>query len=110
MLVEKNKELYKKWLLINKNLRIKLDIKSRNERKELWNLIQENVIEDSNPIHTFIEYKLKYYEEEIKEIYEEKMATEKIKPYLLNFIIWRLYNPNNGIRFLRLVESWKKRF
>ena len=104
------KQLYEKWQILNKNLKYKLNVKTRKEKKMLWNTIKETVKHEYNPYHIFLEYKLRPYELEIEEIYEENMAIEKIKPYLLKYVIWRLYNPNNGIRFLNLKEFWNKRF
>ena len=46
---------------------------------------------DYNSYNIFFEYKLRPYELEIAEIFEEKIAIEKIKPYLIKYINWRLY-------------------
>lgn len=102
-------QLYEKWLILNKNLRSKLKVTSRREKKLLWNIIKETVIHDYSSYNIFFEYKLRPYELEIAEIFEEKIAIEKIKPYLIKYINWRLYNPNNGIRFLKTLELWNKR-
>ena len=103
------KQLYDKWLILNKNLRSKLKVKSRREKKILWNTIKETVKHDYNSYNIFFEYKLRLYELEIAEIFEEKIAIEKIKPYLIKYIHWRLYNPDNGIRFLNTLKLWNKR-
>jgi hypothetical protein len=108
--MQNNNELYKKWIVLKKNLSCKLNIKTRFERKKLWETIKEIVKYEYNPFHIFIEYKLRYFEIEIFELFKEKMAIEKIKPYLKKYIIWRLYNPDNGIRFLKLRDSWYKQF
>lgn len=105
-----NSELYKKWLYLNKKLRLALKIKTRKERKKLWETIQEIVSQDNNSYDIFIEYSRRPYELEITEIFKEKMAIEKIKPYLKKYITWRLYNPYNGIRFLHLCDAWYKQF
>ena len=103
------KQLYEKWLILNKNLKDKLKVKTRKEKKLLWNTIKETVKFEYNPYNVFMEYKLRPYELEIKEIYEEKMAIEKLRPILLSYIHWKLYNPVNGIRFLKALEIWNKR-
>ena len=103
------KQLYEKWLILNKNLKYKLKVKTRKEKKVLWNTVKEVVKQEYNPYHIFLEYKLRPYELEIEEIYEEKIAIEKIKPHLIKYIYWKLYNPNNGIRFLKTLELWNKR-
>ena len=103
------KQLYEKWLILNKNLKYKLKVKTRKEKKVLWNTVKEVVKQEYNPYHIFLEYKLRSYELEIEEIYEEKIAIEKIKPHLIKYIYWKLYNPNNGIRFLKTLELWNKR-
>tara|TARA_X000000368_G_C22934746_1_gene669374 strand:+ start:91 stop:423 length:333 start_codon:yes stop_codon:yes gene_type:complete len=103
-------ELYDKWIFLNKNLKSRLKIKSRFEKKTLWNIIKETVKYDFHDFHIFTEFKLRPYEIEITELYEEKMAIKKIKPYLINYINWRLYNPDNGIRFLKTLKLWNKRF
>ena len=105
-----NSELYKKWLYLNKKLRLALKIKTRKERKKLWETIQEIVSQDNNSYDIFIEYSRRPYELEITEIFKEIMAIEKIKRYLKKYITWRLYNPYNGIRFLHLCDAWYKQF
>ena len=102
-------QLYDKWIFINKILKSRLKIKSRFERKTLWNIIKETVNDDYD-FHIFTEFKLRPYEIEIMEIFKEKISIEKIKPYLINYIYWRLYNPDNGIRFLKTQKLWNKRF
>jgi len=50
------------------------------------------------------------YFNEIKEIYKEEVAIIKIKPLLKKYINWRLWNPDNGIRFTKLKDKWYVRF
>ena len=101
--------LYNKWCILNKKLRQTLKVKTRKERKTLWQTIKETVNNDNTSYNIFIEYRVRPYEIEITEIFKEKMAIEKIKPYLINYINWRLYNPTDGLRFLKALEIWKRR-
>ena len=102
-------ELYNKWSFLNKELKNKLKINNRKDRKLLWKTVQEVVNYDNYPFNIFLEYKLLPYQNEITEIFNEKKAIEKIRPHLIKYIYWRLYNPSNGIRFLKTLHLWNKR-
>ena len=107
--------LIEQKIYIMNSLKKYFNINKRKEKKFLWKIIDKFIVNDY-PCnwYTFLEFRAISYREEIKEIYIEeyieKNAIEKIKPYLLKYINWRLYNPNNGIRYLKLRDSWYEQF
>ena len=87
------------------------NITKRKKKRMLWNIIN-NFVKNDYPCNwqVFLEFRVRSYISEIKEIYIEECAIKKIKPYLIKYIDWRLWNPNNGIRYRKLVANWYNRF
>ena len=98
-------------IYISNEIKKNKNIKKRENKKILWKTIC-NFMEKKELSNwdIFLEYKSRSYILEITELYEEKLAIKKIKPLLEKYILWRLWNPDNGIRYLKLRDSWYESF
>ena len=98
-------------IYISDEIKRNKNIKKREKKKILWKIIC-NFMEkkELSSWDIFLEYKSRSYILEITELYEEKIAIKKIKPLLEKYILWRLWNPDNGIRYLKLRDSWYEPF
>lgn len=88
----------------------KRNLSNKKEKKLLWNIVKESVKPyEFITLKGFLTFLVTPYLNEILEIYDEKNAIEKIKPYLIKYIRWRLWNPENGLRYFKLKNNWYNR-
>ena len=103
--------LIEQKIYIMDKLKRELNITKRKNKKLLWKIINE-YIKNDYPINyeSFFTYRERSYCIELKEIYCEEVCIKKIKPHLIRYIEWRLWNPDNGLRYLKLLDKWYNRF
>tara|TARA_B100000795_G_C22792902_1_gene437824 strand:+ start:1032 stop:1355 length:324 start_codon:yes stop_codon:yes gene_type:complete len=99
-----------KTIYLKKKLKIHLQINNRKDSKKLWEIINRVVVYENCTWVTFLLFRFIPYFNEIKEIYKEEVAILKMKPLLIKYINWRLWNPDNGFRFIELKNKWYEQF